>query len=335
MSTFDDKMSSIFSVHCTEEGSQSTFFRATLRLRTCVRRRWVFERSQRIFATELPTVPKPRRATLQVWAPAPVALDVEELVIVLLSPKLDGGCADCVRVPTQRPAGLNLSGHQATCCLKDRLGRTDTEAVRILTAHAPPPHLECGDVDRHDEELAVDVGPRRLKRPDAMPGMLRALEKQAAVLPQVQGGRNLQVVEARSRVGFVAPLAVENQDVASPLARPVFVGGEEEDVSCELAPGIAVRRNGAALPSVIPLHRKNDFLVGSQPQHPAQEGIVGLSLQFGNKFLPRLGTDYPFPVVQDATIVRGLPVCSLDAYPALELRNVGKSLAELVPTFVR
>ncbi|SPE40175.1 hypothetical protein SBA7_1290008 [Candidatus Sulfotelmatobacter sp. SbA7] len=70
MSAFDDKMSSIFSVHCTEEGSQSTFFRATLRLRTWVRRRCVLERSQRIRATELPTVPKPSRATLQLDAPA-------------------------------------------------------------------------------------------------------------------------------------------------------------------------------------------------------------------------------------------------------------------------
>src|SRR5208337_1069507 len=70
MSTSEDRTSSIFSVHCTEGGSQSTFFRATLRLRTWVRRRWVFERSQRIFATELPTVPKPSRATLQVCAPA-------------------------------------------------------------------------------------------------------------------------------------------------------------------------------------------------------------------------------------------------------------------------
>src|SRR5712691_3752644 len=60
----------MFSVHCTEDGSQSTFFRATLRLRTCVRRRSVFERSQRILATELPTVPNPTRATLQFCAPS-------------------------------------------------------------------------------------------------------------------------------------------------------------------------------------------------------------------------------------------------------------------------
>src|SRR5271156_1236402 len=67
MSISDDRMSSIFSVHCPEDGSQSTFFRARLRLRMCVRRRLVLERSERIFATELPTVPKPRRATLQIF----------------------------------------------------------------------------------------------------------------------------------------------------------------------------------------------------------------------------------------------------------------------------
>src|SRR5258707_13207533 len=58
----------MFSVHFTEDGSQSTFFRATLRLRTWVRRRGVFERSQRILATELPTVPNPTSATLQFCA---------------------------------------------------------------------------------------------------------------------------------------------------------------------------------------------------------------------------------------------------------------------------
>src|SRR5580693_1677745 len=91
ISTSEDNTSSIFSVHRTEEGSQSTFFRSTLRLRTCVRRRRVFGRSQRIFATELPTVPKPIRATLQFCAPATALVAVEsrfeEPIIVLLSPK--------------------------------------------------------------------------------------------------------------------------------------------------------------------------------------------------------------------------------------------------------
>src|SRR5260370_14680325 len=105
MSTLEDRTSSTLSVHCTEEGSQSTFFRATLRLRMCVRRRWVFERSQRILATELPTVPKPSRATLQSCAPSfcastfcasttaflPVESSFDVPVIVLLSPKRSGG----------------------------------------------------------------------------------------------------------------------------------------------------------------------------------------------------------------------------------------------------
>src|SRR5271169_928243 len=100
ISALEDRTSSILSVHSTEEGSQSTFLRATLRLRTWVRRRWVFERSQRILATELPTVPKPRRATLQVCGPSlfspaflfptaallPVALRLGGAVIFLLSP---------------------------------------------------------------------------------------------------------------------------------------------------------------------------------------------------------------------------------------------------------
>src|SRR5208337_63847 len=122
MSTSEDRTSSIFSVHCTEGGSQSTFFRATLRLRTWVRRRWVFERSQRIFATELPTVPKPRRATLQfcaTWffAPTasllPVALRLEGPVIVPLSSKRNVGCVLAPNSnPRSRPKAGGLRSYQ-------------------------------------------------------------------------------------------------------------------------------------------------------------------------------------------------------------------------------
>src|SRR5271170_7923763 len=91
MSTSEESTCSMFSVHWTEEGSQSTFFRATLRLRMCVRRRWVLERSQRILATELPTVPKPRRATSQVLTLLlPIASSFGGPVILLLSPKEKG-----------------------------------------------------------------------------------------------------------------------------------------------------------------------------------------------------------------------------------------------------
>src|SRR5882672_5908442 len=63
MSTLEDKTSSKFSVHCTVDGSQSTFLRATLRLQMWVRRKGEGSRSHRILATERPTVPKPTIAT--------------------------------------------------------------------------------------------------------------------------------------------------------------------------------------------------------------------------------------------------------------------------------
>src|SRR5260370_33956064 len=123
-SAFDDEMSSIFSVQCAEEGSQSTFFRATLRFRTWVRRRWVFARSQRIFATELPTVPKPTRATLQFCgaefflptaALLPVALRLVGPVIIPLSPKRNGGCIALRRTPNPRTG--RAEGHRRTPAL--------------------------------------------------------------------------------------------------------------------------------------------------------------------------------------------------------------------------
>jgi len=61
-------------VHCTGLGNQSTFFfRSKFRLQICVRVRPVRMHSERIRATELPTVPKPKMATLQVPEPASTA----------------------------------------------------------------------------------------------------------------------------------------------------------------------------------------------------------------------------------------------------------------------
>src|SRR5450631_1891350 len=53
------------SVHWTDRGTQGTRFLATSRLKMCVSSNPLGLRSQSIFATELPTVPKPRMATLR------------------------------------------------------------------------------------------------------------------------------------------------------------------------------------------------------------------------------------------------------------------------------
>lgn len=44
-----------------------------------------------------------------------------------------------------------------------------------------------------------------------------------------------------------------------PLAGPVLVVGKEEDVGGQFAAGVAVGRDGAALPGVIPFHGE-DYL---------------------------------------------------------------------------
>src|SRR5208337_1820062 len=56
--------------------------------------------------------------------------------------------------------------------------------VRIFAANAPPPHLQRRYVDGDDEQLSQLAG-RRLQRTHAVPGVLRALEKQASVSPRV------------------------------------------------------------------------------------------------------------------------------------------------------
>src|SRR5258708_22992620 len=112
------------SVHFTEDGSQSTFFRATLRLRMCVSRRWVFARSQRILATELPTVPNPTSATLQFCAPSFCAPAFRATTAALF---LVESSSEVLGIPS--PAGEPIfsvaflyrrNGHRrwCSCCLK-------------------------------------------------------------------------------------------------------------------------------------------------------------------------------------------------------------------------
>ena len=170
-----------------------------------------------------------------------------------------------------------------------------------------------------------------MERAHAVPGMLRALEKHATVLAQVERRRHLEIIEGRRRVGLETALVVEDQDVAAPLPRPVLVGGEEEDVRRELAPGIAVRRYGAALPGVVPFHREDDLLARRETQHAAQERVIGLAVELGDELLPGLGDLHPLAVVQDAAVVGSLPEAALHADHALELRHVGERRAETLP----
>src|SRR6266566_6631324 len=63
MSASEERMSAISSVQRTVAGSQSTRLRSTLRLQIWVSRRPAGDRSDKIRATELPTVPNPTIAT--------------------------------------------------------------------------------------------------------------------------------------------------------------------------------------------------------------------------------------------------------------------------------
>ena len=63
MSTSAARTSSIDSVQTTDEGTQSTRFLATFRLKMCVRRTCGSSPLHRILATDCPTVPNPSSAT--------------------------------------------------------------------------------------------------------------------------------------------------------------------------------------------------------------------------------------------------------------------------------
>jgi hypothetical protein len=126
-------------------------------------------------------------------------------------------------------------------------------AVRVLAPNAPPEDLQGGNVDGHHEQLPQMIR-RRLQRAHAVPGVRRSLEEQAAVSPRVDRGADAEVVEGRARMGLPSPLVIQDQHFASPTRIPVLLGIEVEDVRGQLAPGVAVRRNGTTLPGKVPLH---------------------------------------------------------------------------------
>jgi len=79
--------------------------------------------------------------------------------------------------------------------------------VGILAANSSPPYLESRYIDGDDEKFSQVVG-RSLERTYPVPGMVRALEKQAAISPRVDFGADLQIIEGRGGMRFEASTIV-------------------------------------------------------------------------------------------------------------------------------
>src|SRR5208282_289186 len=145
--------------------------------------------------------------------------------------------------------------------------------------------------------------------------MWRALEEQTSIPEWFQRGSNAQVIEARSRMGLESPVAVEDQNLASPTGVPICFRIEIEDMGCQLASCIAMRRHRTTLPRVIPFERGDEC---SRTQHLAKERLVHLALKFRDEFLPRLRHLQARVVVQQVALVRGLPVGAFNADLSVE-----------------
>src|SRR5271165_2530662 len=102
----------------------------------------------------------------------------------------------------------NVERLSMVCSYWVALCRLQAESVRVLAAHASPPHLEAGNVYRDDEQ-AAQFTRRAGERPHPVPGVRRALEQEAPVTARIERCRHFQLVEGRSGVRLPLALAVE------------------------------------------------------------------------------------------------------------------------------
>jgi len=90
---------------------------------------------------------------------------------------------------------------------------------------------------------------------NAVSGMVRALEKQAAISPWVGFGAHFEIIEGPGGMRFEASSIVQNQGVPSPARIPTCFRIEVRNLRGQLALRIAVRRDGTTLPGKIPFQR--------------------------------------------------------------------------------
>src|SRR5271157_1120073 len=121
---------------------------------------------------------------------------------------------------------------------------------------------------------------------------------------------------------------VHDQDAASPARFPIRFRIEVEDVGAQLAAGVAVRRDAATLPRVIPLQGQDKARALAKIEHAADQSLVNRTVKFRDEFLPRLREIQTRMVMQDVPVVITLPEGAFHTDPAIEHRGIRQSLAK-------
>jgi hypothetical protein len=164
--------------------------------------------------------------------------------------------------------------------------------------------------------------------------MVRTLEEQASISPWVYFGADLEVIEGWGRMRFEASSIVQNQDVPSPARIPICLRIEIENVRSQLAPRVAVRRDGATLPGEVPFQSQNETLSGLRAKHPAEKGQVGFPIELSDEVPPRFRQSQAGLVMQKITVMAALPIGTLDPYLAFEQGYVRKGSTETLETLL-
>ena len=131
-----------------------------------------------------------------------------------------------------------------------------------------------------------------------------------------------------------ASSVVHDQDAASPARIPIRFRIEVEDVGTQLAAGVAVRRDPATLPRVIPLQGEDEVRASAKTEHAADQSLVSLAVKFRDEFLPRLREIQTRVVMQDVPVMITLPEGAFHTDLAIEHRGIRQSLAKEVMTLM-
>src|SRR5271157_162884 len=125
-----------------------------------------------------------------------------------------------------------------------------------------------------------------------------------------------------------ASSVVHDQDAASPARFPVRYRIEVEDVGAQLAAGVAVRRDAATLPRVVPLQSEDKARALAKTEHAADQRLVSLAVKLRDEVLPRFCEIETWVVMQDVPVVITLPEGAFHTDPAIKHRGIRQSLAK-------
>ncbi len=199
------------------------------------------------------------------------------------------------------------------------------QALELLGRHLQRPVL----LEHHDKHLA-EIAFRAVDLAHPVPGVAPAPEQQAAVVDGLRGILGVEILEGGGVLRLDAAAVVEHYRFAAPVRVPVIFRVQVENLRADLALGVAVGCDHAAIGGVVPVEAEAH---GADSQQPAHEVAVHRSAHLVDQGLPGLGQLHAILVVQHVAVVGALAVFALLAEEGAEFADVGHGLQQFRVAF--